>query len=60
METDFVTEKKKTARSVSLRLDPEARLCPLFDSTGIALFPVAKRGEMGIRVVSDFCQEHIM
>jgi hypothetical protein len=43
-----------------LRLDPSKRLCPQFDSTGIALFPVADRGEMGIRVVDNCCEEHIM
>ena len=60
METGFVVQKKKTAQANGFRLDPEKRLCPLFDSAGIALFPVAERGKMGFRVVSDFCQEHIM
>ena len=44
----------------SLRIDPEKRLVPLFDSTGIALFPVAPRDKMGVRVLSNFCEEHIM
>lgn len=44
----------------SLRLDPEKRLCPQFDSGSIALFPVAARGEMGIRVLDNCCEEHIM
>ena len=44
----------------NLRLDPEKRLCPQFDSTGIALFPVAKRGEMGVRVLDNCCEDHIM
>jgi len=60
VETGFVTEKEKTAQASCLRIDPERRLCPRFDSTGIAMFPVAERGKMGFRVVSDFCQEHIM
>jgi hypothetical protein len=42
-----------------LRLDPEQRLCPRFDSAGIALFPTAAPGEMGLRVVDDCCEEHI-
>ena len=42
------------------RLDPETRLCPAFDSAGIALFPVARPDEMGFRVVDNFCEEHIM
>lgn len=60
MKKEPKREKERTARSLSMRLDPEERLCPRFDSAGIALFPVAARGEMGFRVVSDFCQEHIM
>ena len=44
----------------SLRIDPEKRLVPLFDSVGIALFPVAEREKMGMRVLSNFCEEHIM
>ncbi|WP_369282487.1 hypothetical protein [Oscillibacter sp. GMB15532] len=44
----------------ALRLEPEKRLCPAFDPTSIALFPVASRGEMGVRVVDNFCEEHIM
>ncbi|MDD5937543.1 MAG: hypothetical protein PUC36_00800 [Clostridiales bacterium] len=60
MESGFTAEREKTAQAPCLRLDPEARLCPLFDGTGIALFPTADRDRMGFRVVSDFCQEHIM
>lgn len=42
-----------------LRLEPEQRLCPLFDAESIALFRVAAPGEMGFRVVDNFCEEHI-
>lgn len=42
-----------------LRLDPELRLCPRFDSESIALFPLASREEMGFRVLDNFCEEHI-
>ena len=42
-----------------IRLDPEERLCPAFDSTGILKFPVPDRDEMGIRVLDDCAQEHI-
>ena len=42
-----------------LRLDPELRLCPQFDSESIALFPLASREEMGFRVLDNFCEEHI-
>ena len=41
-------------------LDPEDRICPKFDSTSIAMFPVASREEMGVRVVDDCAEEHIM
>lgn len=51
---------KKVKLSEDLRLDPQARLCPKFDETSIALFPVADPEEMGIRVVDDCAEEHIM
>jgi hypothetical protein len=38
---------------------PEDRLCPKFDSTGIALNPVAGPEEMGVRVVDNCPEEHI-
>ena len=43
-----------------LRLEPEQRLCPLFDPDTIAEFSVAAPGEMGYRVLDDFCEEHIL
>ena len=43
----------------SLRLEPEKRLCPIFDPTTIATFPVAGPEEMGVRVLDNFCEEHI-
>lgn len=43
-----------------LRLEPEKRLCPKFDEKSIALFPVADLGEMGVRVVDNCAEEHIM
>jgi hypothetical protein len=43
-----------------LRLDPQLRLCPKFDSVSIARFPVAPRDEMGVRVVDNCAEEHIM
>lgn len=42
-----------------LRLEPEKRLCHLFDSESVAEFSVADPGEMGFRVVDNFCEEHI-
>jgi len=43
----------------SLRLNPEKRLCPMYDSETIAKYSVAAPGEMGFRVVDDFVEEHI-
>ena len=43
----------------SLRLEPEKRMCPIFDNVSIAKFPVAAPGEMGYRVLDNFCEEHI-
>lgn len=55
--------KRKTesgCRGEELRVDPEQRLCPKFDSTSIALFPTAEPGDMGFRVLDDCAEEHIM
>ena len=53
-------KRKKKQPSESLRLDPEERLCSKFDSSAVAKFSVADRGEMGVRVVDDCAEEHIM
>lgn len=50
-------KKKETE---DLRLNPKARLCPKFDEESIAMFPVADAGEMGMRVVDNCAEEHIM
>lgn len=54
--------KKKTEQvsDMDLRVDPELRICPKFDSTSIALFPVASREDMGVRVLDNCAEEHIM
>lgn len=43
-----------------LRLEPEKRMCPIFDPVTVAKFPVAAPEEMGYRVLDNFCEEHIM
>lgn len=43
-----------------LRISPQLRLCPKFDSVSIAQFPVAAPGEMGVRVLDNCAEEHIM
>ncbi len=53
--------KKKTKElDENLRLNPEKRLCAKFDELSIAKFPVAKPGEMGMRVLDNCAEEHIM
>ena len=54
----YVRSRRKDKTPV-LRLEPEKRLCPLFDSVTSAEFPVAAPGEMGYRVLDNFCEEHI-
>lgn len=49
--------KKQTE---DLRLDPQERLCPKFDKHSLAMFPVADPGEMGLRVIDNCAEEHIM
>ena len=43
----------------ALRLELEKRMCPIFDPTTIAKFPVAEPEKMGYRVLDNFCEEHI-
>lgn len=50
----------KKNETEDLRLDPEKRICPKFDSTSVALFRVADRDVMGVRVVDNCAEEHIM
>lgn len=50
----------KKNETEDLRLDPQERICPKFDHTSIALFRVAKPGEMGMRVVDNCAEEHQM
>lgn len=51
--------KKDKNGSDCVRLDPEERLCPAFDSTSIKLFRAPEIGEMGMRVLDNFPEEHI-
>ena len=54
-------EIRKPAESTEdLRLNPQRRLCAKFDSASIAEFPVAPRDKMGIRVLDNCAEEHIM
>jgi hypothetical protein len=51
--------EKRPGQMPCLRLEPEKRLCPIFDDASVATFPVAPPEEMGFRVLDDCCQEHI-
>lgn len=52
-------EKFPPRPAADLRLRPDLRLCPRFDACSIALFPVARPGEMGFRVLDNCVEEHI-
>ena len=51
--------KRRGGIPPALRLEPEKRLCPLYDPATIAEYSVAAPGEMGFRVLDNFCEEHI-
>ena len=55
-------DKRKSPQPAGedLRLNPQLRLCTKFDPDSIALFPVAKPEEMGMRVLDNCAEEHIM
>ncbi|HBR08633.1 MAG TPA: hypothetical protein DD735_07040 [Clostridiales bacterium] len=57
---DEMNKNHKQKRPEDLRVDPEARLCPKFDATGIAMFRAQEQDEMGVRVLDDCAEEHIM
>ncbi|MFR4973688.1 MAG: hypothetical protein ACLUB2_09985 [Butyricicoccus pullicaecorum] len=40
-------------------MEPEKRLCPTTDSVSIRTYRLASPGEMGFRVLDNFCEEHI-
>ena len=50
----------KKDKTEDLRLNPHKCICPKFDEESIALFPVAGVNEMGVRVVDNCAEEHIM
>lgn len=50
----------KEKGSEELRINPSKRLCSKFDEESIAMFSVADPGQMGMRVLDDCAEEHIM
>ena len=57
---DDVSGRRKTRAGEDLRLSPQMRLCSKFDPDSIAEFHVGEPGEMGVRVVDNCAEEHIM
>lgn len=51
---------KQSKTPPDIRLEPEKRLCAKFDETSVAQFPVARQDEMGVRVVDNCAEEHMM
>lgn len=51
---------KKKKDFDDLRLNPEARICPAFDEVSIKLFAAPDREEMGVHVLDNCAEEHIM
>lgn len=49
----------KNRKMECIRLDPNERLCPVYDSCGIKLFAAPDREEMGVAIVDNFPEEHI-
>jgi len=60
VEVMTVAKAKQDKKQENLRLDPEKRLCPKFDSVSVAKYSVADPGEMGMRVVDNCAEEHEM
>ena len=55
-----MSKKRKQPPAVDLRLDPEARMCPAFDAVSIKKFAAPDTGEMGMRVLDNCAEEHMM
>ena len=53
-------KQPKKIPTMDLRLDPEERLCPAFDSVSIKKFAAPDAGEMGMRVLDNCAEEHMM
>ncbi len=51
--------KKPKNHGEDLRLNPEKRLNPKFDTHSIAQFTVAKPDDMGMRVLDNCAEENI-
>lgn len=59
-EVIFMSKKKNHVPTSDLRVNPEDRLCPAFDAVSIKKFAAPDAGEMGVRVLDNCAEEHIM
>lgn len=50
----------KNKKTKDLRLDPESRLCPIYDAVSIKKFAAPDRKEMGVPLLDNCAEEHIM
>lgn len=57
---DKTGESKTDENSIDLRVSPEDRLTPKFDEVSIAKFHVSQPGRVGMRVLDNCAEEHIM
>ena len=58
-----MSDKKKRGKNTetdNLRLDPDLRLCSRFDEYSIAEYPLPEPEEMGMRVIDNCAEEHMM
>lgn len=53
-------KRNQPPKTEDLRLYPEARLCPAFDAVSVKKFAAPDKDEMGVAVVDNCAEEHIM
>ena len=53
-------KRHQQRQTEDLRLDPESRLCPMFDAVSIKKFAAPAREDMGVRVLDNCAEEHQM
>ena len=51
---------KNNEQTADLRLSPEKRLCAIYDEVSIKQFSAPDREKMGMRVLDNCAEEHIM
>ena len=51
---------KKQKEPSNIRLNPEEEICPAFDSCSIKKFAAPDREEMGVHVLDNCAEEHMM